>query len=378
MLHDYIQIGRPPDRMVESTSAACRNPMTEAKRKHRTTKDTALAASEHRLQAVLDAAVDAIITIDYTGEIESFNEAAERMFGYCAPEVIGCNVSVLMGSPYREQHDDYVGRYLRTREPRVIGQRRDFTARRKDGTTFPVQVSVNEIPELELFAGVVRDITEQRMLQQEIVRIATAEQRRIGDELHDTTQQELAGLGLLAQNLADNLRGQNLAAEHALAQKIASGIAATNRHVRSLAKGLVPVPVDAEGLMTALANLAERTGSEHGVSCRFVCPRPVRIADDSAALHLYRIAQEAVLNAVRHAAASEISIHLERTDLGLRIDVRDDGIGIDEKRRGDGLGLRIMEHRCGLMGGTFSARRRARRGTVIRCTVPLLAAGMAE
>jgi two-component system, LuxR family, sensor kinase FixL len=364
--------------MVESTSAVLHKPMTEAKQKHRTDQDAALTASEHRLRAVLDAAVDAIITIDYSGIIESFNEAAERMFGYSARELIGSNVSVLMGSPYREQHDDYLGRYLRTREPRVIGQRRDFTARRKDGTTFPVQVSVNEIPELELFAGVVRDMTEQRVLQEEIVRIATLEQRRIGDELHDTTQQELAGLGLLAQNLADDLKGPDRTAEHALAQKIASGIAATNRHVRSLAKGLVPVPVDAEGLMTALASLAEHTEKEHGVSCHFVCPKPVRIADDSAALHLYRIAQEAVLNSIRHAAASEISIRLERADFGLRIDVRDDGIGIDEERRGDGLGLRIMEHRCGLMGGTFSARRRETGGTVISCTVPFIAAGLAQ
>ena len=218
-----------------------------------------------------------------------------------------------------------------------------------------------------------QEVTQQRELQDRILQAATAEQRRIGEELHDGTLQELTGLGLLAQNLADALNTPETAREHRLAVRIAAGIAETNGRVRALAQGLVPVPVDAQGLMTALAGLGERTQAQHGIACRFDCPEPVRITSDSVALHLYRIAQEAVTNAVRHAGADTIVVRLACEDGTLHLEVRDNGAGIDtEQRDHGGLGLRIMEHRCDLMGGTFSARRSQSGGTVISCCVPLM------
>jgi two-component system CheB/CheR fusion protein len=335
-------------------------------------KLAAAAAGEQRIRAILGATVDAIITINAEGTIETFNAAAESMFGYSAKEAIGRNISLLMPAPYRQNHSDYLKRYLQTRTPRLIGRLRDLRARRKDGTEFPMQLSVSEIPELGLFTGVVRDVTEQRALQEQIVRIATGEQHRIGRELHDSMQQELTGLGLLAQNLTDALSGPESAAQRALAAKLASGIAETNRHLRRLAKGLVPVAIDANGLMVALGDLAERTESDYGIKCRFVCPSAVHVADDGAALHLYRIAQEAVMNAIKHAHASTISIQLKQSDGFCTIQIRDDGVGIEEQAsKADGLGLRIMEHRCGLIGGTFSVRRRKSGGTIIKCKVPM-------
>lgn len=338
-------------------------------------RTAALVAGEHRIRAILDATVDAIVTIDRKGTVENFNAAAENMFGYSSLEVVGRNVSMLMGSPFQDRHDNYLERYARTGERRLIGRLRNLTARRKDGTEFPIQLSVSEITELGLFTGIIRDMTESRRLQAEIVRISALEQRRIGEELHDTAQQELAGLGLLAQNLTDSLSAPDAAATRELARRIASGIAQTNRHVRALAQGLVPVSVDAEGLMTALSDLARRTQNEHGISCSFICPEPVSIADDNVAMHLYRIVQEAVANALKHAEAGNISIRLQRSDGALRVDVRDDGIGIDTDKPSEGLGLRIMEHRCGLIGGTFSAQRRDAGGTTISCMVPFVNTG---
>lgn len=329
-----------------------------------------LPGSQQRIRSVLDAATDAIVTIDARGTIQTFSKGAEAMFGYSAGEAIGQNVSLLMGSPYRENHAGYLRRYLETREPRLLGRTRELRARRKNGEEFPIQLSVTEVPALGLYMGIIRDVTEQRALQEEIVRIATLEQRRIGEELHDNTQQELTGLGLLAETLSDSLR-RNGSAEAAVAAKLAAGIAETNRRLRALAKGLVPVPVDREGLMVALGDLARRTEEEHGIECRFVCPKPVKVADDAAALHLYRIAQEAVTNAVRHASASAISVDLHADDRQLRLEIRDDGVGLDPQRRhGDGLGLRIMEHRCGLLGGQFTVREEEAGGTTIACVVP--------
>jgi len=351
-------------RTVSTDSAALEARVTEL--------ESELAASERRLRATLTAAVDAIVMVDGQGMIRTFNPAAERMFGYTRAEAMGMAASELLGNPFRGHDDQYLRRYLKTPEGQLIGRLREFKARRKDGSEFPIQLLVTEVPELGLFTGIVRDITEQRKLQEEIVRIAAQEQRRIGEELHDTALQDLAGLGLLAQNLADALGGQELVAERLLAQRLASGIADAGRHVRSLAQGLVPVAVDAEGLMAALTELATRTEREHALSCRFVCPEPVEIADDLAALHLFRIAQEAVTNAVRHADAQTVTIRLERQEDIVTIKVLDDGIGIAQaSQRGPGLGLRIMEHRCALLGGTFSALLRDSGGTEISCRIHL-------
>jgi PAS domain S-box-containing protein len=330
----------------------------------------ALEASEARTRSVLDAAVDAIITIDPEGDILTFNAAAEKMFGYSAEEAIGCNVKILMGPPDRDRHDEYLRRYRQTGERHVIGATREFRARRKDGTSFPVQLSVNEIASHGAFTGIVRDLTQQRALQAEIVRSATLEQRRIGQELHDSTQQELSGLGMLAQNLSEALDADLLTVERDLAAKIAGGIAKVNRDLRELACGLVPVPIP-HGLMAGLDRLAKNIDETHRVACRFECPAPVEIEDDHAAMQLYRIAQEAVTNALKHAEANAITIRLERNPDALELEVADNGVGIEERRKLErGLGLRIMEHRCSIIGGELQVRRQAASGTSVICKVP--------
>lgn len=331
-----------------------------------------VAAGEHQLRAILDAAVDAIVTIDKDGIIRTVNKAAETMFGYRTDEIIGREVTMLMGAPYREQHDDYLRRYAKTGERRVIGKVRELRARRKNGAEFPIQLSVSEIPDPGLYTGIIRDMTENRDLQERMMHAATVEQRRLGQELHDTTLQDLAGLGLLAQHMVETLNAPDDSPQRKLATKITAGISEVNSQIRRLANGLVPVPVDAEGLMAALAKLAQRTEDDSEVACSFVCPDPVPITDDTMALHLYRIGQEAVTNAVRHSKADTISILLGRRNGSLRLEIRDNGVGIaaDASEQG-GLGLRIMEHRCMLMGGKFSARPHGSGGTVIRCEVPM-------
>jgi PAS domain S-box-containing protein len=128
--------------------------------------EQALREREARLRAILDTTVDGIITIDAQGIIESFNLVAERIFGYAAAEVLGQEVSLLMPSPYREEHDGYLARYLRTGEKRIIGIGREVVGRRKDGATFPMDLAVSEVRlgNRRLFTGIVRDITERKRL----------------------------------------------------------------------------------------------------------------------------------------------------------------------------------------------------------------------
>jgi PAS domain S-box-containing protein len=352
--------------------------ITEQKR-----SEQALRESQERMRAVLNTAADAIITIDQRGIIQSSNLAAERMFGYSVDEMIGHNVGLLMPSPHREKHDEYIARYLQTRKARIIGIGREVTARRKDGSTFPVDLAVNEIDHLRMFTGIVRDISDRKELQRRVLDIATEEQRRIGQDLHDSTQQELTGLGLMAQHLHEELGAK--AAEHEArlpeqvglwslaeaAAKLATGVAEANRHVRLLSRGLVPVEVEPQGLMAALAELAKRTTELHGVACRFQCAKPVEIADVFLATHLYRIAQEAVTNALKHAQADTITISLQKVDGAIRLCVLDNGIGITDKRAATkGLGLEIMAYRAGLMGGTIQLTPGETEGTLVTCMIP--------
>jgi PAS domain S-box-containing protein len=141
-----------------------------------------------RLHTVIETAVDGIITIDERGIIESFNPAAERLFGYSAAEAVGRNVSMLMPSPYREEHDGYIARYLQTGEKKIIGIGREVTAQRRDGTTFPVALAVSEmrLDERRMFTGMVHDLTARVQ--------AEAALRRARDELEVRVQERTAEL----------------------------------------------------------------------------------------------------------------------------------------------------------------------------------------
>jgi PAS domain S-box-containing protein len=127
--------------------------------------EDALLQSEARLRAVLETAVDAIITIDGRGTIQSVNPATVRLFGYVAAQMIGQNVKMLMPSPYQEEHDGYLERYLRTGQKRIIGIGREVQARRKDGTVFPIDLAVSEVEPGKLFTGIIRDISERRFAE---------------------------------------------------------------------------------------------------------------------------------------------------------------------------------------------------------------------
>src|SRR5437870_1587708 len=150
--------------------------------------EAVLRDSEARTHAILQTAVDGIITIDARGLIESFNPAAERLFGYTADEVLGQNISMLMPSPYREEHDGYMARYLQTGEPHIIGIGREVRARRRDGSTFPIALAVSEVhlAGRRMFTGIVHDLTARVQAEEAL--------RRARDELEVRVQERTAEL----------------------------------------------------------------------------------------------------------------------------------------------------------------------------------------
>lgn len=161
-------------RKVEARTATADAMQHETLRTQQQRADTALADSEERLRAILETAVEGIITIDERGIVESMNAAAEKAFGYQAEEVIGRNVSVLMPSPYREEHDGYLENYRKTGHARIIGIGREVIARRRDGTTFPIDLSVSEVrlADRRLFTGFIRDITERKRAEEKLAGLA--------------------------------------------------------------------------------------------------------------------------------------------------------------------------------------------------------------
>lgn len=328
-----------------------------------------LRRSERRSATILEAALDAIIMIDGAGSVVACNPEAERMFGYAAAEVAGRSVHVLMPP---DRGTDII-EYARSRQQKGAGGTDgldgELTGRRRDGTEFPVRVSVGEVSDLGLHVCIARDVTEQRALQQEILQISMLEQRRIGQELHDGPLQGLTGIGLLAENLREAL-GREASPHQASAARLASEVAAVNREVRSLAQGLVPFEIHAAALGDAIGALAQTTTRRHGLRCDFECVGSVH--DDAVAGHLYRITQEAVANAVKHARAGSVRIRLEADADAVRLEIRDDGAGMPgEGHATGGLGLRIMRYRCALMGGTLSVGPHEDGGTRIACLVPL-------
>ena len=293
--------------------------ITVRKRAERLRQET-----EDRLRTMVDTAVDAIITIDEHGTINSINAATERMFGYPAAELIGQNVKMLMPPPYREEHDGYLARYLQTGEKHIIGIGREVQGRRKDGTTFPVDLAVSEF--------------EDRG-QQHVHRRPARPQRPQGPgaggaggrrpwnssasarSCTTPPAQELTALGLLAESLVAALKEES-PAEAGIATKMAEGLQRVLGQVRAISRGLIRVEVDAEGLMAALAELAAQTTELHGVTCTFDCQEPVHLADNQTATQLYCIAREAVTNALKHAQARNITISLESEDQSVTLRVR--------------------------------------------------------
>jgi len=328
---------------------------------------------EAQLRAVLDATIDAVVTINAEGKIVTFNGSASRMFGYALHEVIGRDVNMLLPPELRTGHNGYLARYRKTHQPHIIGTSREVVAYRSDGTRFPALLSVSETANADLLVGCFLDLSEAKALHNEILHIAALEQQRIGEELHDGMQQELTGLGLLAQNLAEELQ-QRGSAKPELAERLATGIAEANRHVRALAHGLVRVPVDARTLPAALRELARRTQETYKLSCRLECHAPLEMPDATTATHFYRIAQEAVSNAVKHAKADEVVIRLADTDDRLRLEIRDNGVGLPvQPAANGGVGMRLMQHRCAAIGGRFTIEPQGDgSGTVVSCAVPSL------
>jgi len=220
-------------------------------------------------------------------------------------------------------------------------------------------------------AALTKEIGERESLEKEILEISEREQRRISHDLHDSLCQHLTATALASQVLDEKLSAR-LLPESADAARIVNLLEEGIALARNIAQGLHPVEMDGEGFMSALEEMASSVSSRFRVECRFEFESPVIIDDPAVAMHLYRITQEALTNAVRHAKAHCISIRLSRTRDQVALTVTDDGVGLPAPRAAShsGLGIRIMAHRASMIRAAFDIRRGANAGTVVTCLFP--------
>jgi PAS domain S-box-containing protein len=330
-----------------------------------------LRAERTRHQAMLDVALDCVITIDEDGRVLEFNPAAERTFGYSASDAVGRDMADLIVPPeLRERHRRGFARFLDTGVPVVLDRRIEITGMRADGSTFPVELTITRIdlPDQRGFAGYLRDITDRKEAEAElrasrarIVEAADAARRQLERDLHDGAQQRLVELALDLRMARAQIDSDPMKAAEFLDAAVESLTDAT-AELRELARGIHPVVLTEGGLRPALRALAERCS----IPAKLVAVPERRFPAQVEATAYFAVA-EALTNAARYSQAGSVEVSATDENGRLRIVVSDDGCGGADLL---GSGVGGIADRVAAVDGTLSVRSPAGRGTTFRVDIP--------
>lgn len=333
-----------------------------------------LRGTDARLRTLLRAVEQnpaSIIITNTAGEIEYVNPKFSEVTGYAIEEVLGRNPRLL-----KSGHQD-AAFYREMWETIKAGRdwRGEFCNRRKNGDEFWEYAVIAPIHDedgiLTHFVAIKEDVTRRRRLEADLLRISEREQNRIGMDLHDGLGPQIAAIAILNDALLGSLRAKELP-EAAAATRLKELLQGASEQMRGIARGLLPVGADPDGLMVGLETFLRSLADDESCGARlaFVCPDPVVVHDESVATHLFRITQEAVHNAVRHAAPRNITVRLTAGKGRITIEVADDGIGTNVADfKGNGLGLRTMRYRASALGGSLEIHHPPRGGTVVLCSI---------
>jgi hypothetical protein len=335
-----------------------------------------LRASAQQLRAVIDTAVDGVLMLDAVGTILMLNPACERLFRYTSSEMTGLNIDAVMGSPLFGAHSNpWQFDLPESRRPMLVSARA-VICRRRDRSTFPAEISVGEAsyPGESLFVCTVHDVSEQRELEAALLDAVGREQRRFATDLHDGLGQELTGLSLLLSALTNTAR----AAHNPHVQDLERACEVVRHALHSsqtIARGLSPIGPTDGGLIRALRDLVARLTDPSGPNVDISVSEVARLGLTAAASdHLYRIAQEALTNALKHAHAHSIRVTLDVQREHVRLEVCDDGWGVKNGgKNAPGLGLRTMQYRASILGARFVIAPFQPSGTRVICDCPQMA-----
>lgn len=334
----------------------------------------------------------AIIWFQANGQVFDANEIACELTGYSYKNLLALSLYDLVPdfppNAWKSRWDSIMSR---------VTAGLDFTLRTNDGRAVPVELTLAGMQgeDHALACVFIRDVRDRSQLQRQIVAIAEEERRRIGQDLHDVTQQDLVAVGLLAESLAIELAKQQdrnaeeLQSEeearsgelNSMIEEISGKVREAVQHVRLLAKGLIPRQVGAEQLVPALKELVHeathlqpsnnsKSGKLRHKKCTFKSSESISVGDAETATHLFRIAQEALANALKHANASDIRVSLDQTKKETVLAVLDNGIGMGDKRGiRHGVGLTVMENRARAIGAKLRIEQPKEGGTLVTCTL---------
>ncbi|CAN5434135.1 hypothetical protein BH18VER1_BH18VER1_08400 [soil metagenome] len=371
--------------------------------------DEALRQSEERFRLLVEGAPDhAMFLMDEEGTITYWSTGAETVFGWQAEEAVGKKTELVF-TPEDRAKREHVKEMETAKNDECATDRRWHL--RKDGALIWIDGVMRRLDNpdgsLRGFAKIARDATEMRRaedqlreghdqleervrhrtmelqamnetledemtrrqrLEREILEVTERERARISQDLHDSLCQELTATAFLLKSRAKTLGRDDPEAGEALHE----GAAMVNKNAglaRDLARGLHPLELGEGGLIAALRELAARTTD--GVTCRCECPRSLRVPTQNVAVNLYRIAQEAVMNAIKHAKPTEVLICIERSSDEIVLSICDDGTPRKGKKKPDGLGLQMMRYRASVSGGRLTVEtKRDGKGTKVTCRVP--------
>jgi PAS domain S-box-containing protein len=323
-------------------------------------------------RAVLDSALDCIVTIDGEGRIVEFNPAAERTFGWREEEVVGrLMVDVIVPEHLRGPHREGFERYVSGGDPRILDQRIEVEAVRRNGMVFPVELAITRIvvDGPMLLTGHIRDITDRKAAEEELrrsrarlVEAGDAARRKLERDLHDGAQQRLIALGLDLQVVRSMLARDPAAATELLETAI-SDLGEAVDELRELARGIHPAILTERGLGPALAALARR--SPIPASVEIVADERPPLAAEATA---YFVVSEALANAAKYSKATAVEVAVLRSDDVLVVAVTDDGVGGADPAAGSGLGG--LTDRVAALEGTLIVRSPPGGGTRVEAVIP--------
>jgi PAS domain S-box-containing protein len=347
-------------------------------------------ASEATAKALFEAAAQAIFVVDQSGQIVMVNPATEKMLGYSESELIGQSVELLVPEKVREGHVNHREGYFHNPQNRPMGFGLDLQARKKDGTVFDVEISLSYIGKADetLAVAFMSDISKRKVDEQAIRqqredlrslagRLMTAqddERRRIARDLHDDLSQKLAYLAMDIGKLAGKPTSQEMLDSLRKLQRQAGDAAET---VRYISHQLHPSILDDIGLEAALEQYCEEFEERSGIRTHFLARDVPVLLSREVASSMYHIFQESLRNVSKHSKATEVFVTLEGSDGVLRLNVRDEGVGLPAgpTRNSIGIGIMGMRERAHLVNGNVSIESLAGEGTEVNVTVPLTSAG---
>jgi PAS domain S-box-containing protein len=348
--------------------------------------EQALRESEATARAYLESASQAVLGVDGSGRIVLANAMAEETFGYSREELLGKSVEAMLPERFRGQHETHRGGYFAEPRRRTMGAGLELFAQRKDGSPFPVDVSLSHIdtPDGRVALAFVSDISErvralEDLREAESVRALTAgllrgqeqERRRISRELHDGLNQRLAALSMDLSALDGRIADPDAARERL--HSIEERVMAISDEVRRISHQLHPSILEHAGLVAALLSHCREFSKQTAIQASVATENVPEQVDPTVGTSLFRLSQEALQNVAKYSGATEVRLCVAGTDQGIRLTIADNGKGfnIAVARTRDGLGLVSMNERARSLGGRFSIESPAQGGVTIAVWVPL-------